>query len=623
MLEPATNDQKPETPAQRSWVTARFKQHGFWSVVVAIAGFVALFASQIFEEQLGEKNFSRLLIASSIFTILGCFLTLAYIKLQILDARRELVDSLKTNLDARQRHLGILAARFDEIVKTFQAISKPGGGEDRHLSVVAPVGQWLHTSSWDEIVKKMRDMLKMHDWGQVPAYSEMRYLVSLNQIKPHDFGFQDATLQNKTNFVKVNFFQTSGLDWDNFRYNDHERKEEDKKVEDRKEDDEKEPLHRRAVLFDALKNALSTYVVMPYNDYATTEDKEIVYHCSAVYPLSPQAIKKFSALYETGESETLALLRRLPWKGPCDHSIFQEVTQADGEFPKIFNSLADNLQTTNRDKSSSIDTNGDEPAAEDSATVEQVDHSWEYAFSVNIVFQDGQKRHVEKIRYLSMFNAEGVLQTPYLTHMPETDSGIDWASVLCKTENNIIGCYAPYTPDVEKLRAKCSSIQSGDWRNIRIAFNWSYLHLQSMTVAGERYANNSWSFQIFSVGRLKRAEFRDDGENIRFENETAVIPYTMKALDLLPTPTENGGRSKVVFEGPTAFATSPSDVFHISWADPEVSRLEEENENLKEENDRLEQENDRLKEEKPQPGGAQSSNPPAKVENLTISNRAS
>jgi hypothetical protein len=213
-----------------SAIDGKLRSHTRWLFVASIVSVIFMFLSTTIDDDLLSKELSFITGAFSIgsFALYFSYLNLDVekrindkdieVEKRVNDKQEELnalSDEIKTSLrdyiSKADRVVKERNNKFDELHQKFYDLASSKGENGRQLGVVAPAGQWLHTSSWDEIVKKMREMLKMHGWGQVPAYSDIRYLISLNQIKPDGFGFKDSTLQNKTNFVKVNFFRL--VDW--------------------------------------------------------------------------------------------------------------------------------------------------------------------------------------------------------------------------------------------------------------------------------------------------------------------------------------------------------------------------------------------------------------------------
>lgn len=426
--------------------------------------------------------------------------------------------------------------KYEFIFSKLNKLTTTKDDDERYLGVMVPAGPWVQTSSWTEIVKKTREMLRSHMWGQVPAFADIKFLVkiqekaeSVNEI-PNDFS-------ESSEFISIDFVQSSAFNWQNFRNDDNENGA--------------EPLSQRASLFDALSNVLSTYVVMPYNSFSANSTS--LRDCAPVYPVSAQLIERWMTVLELDRQKTIKKLRRLRWMDKCDDQLSASLTDDDGTYDEFHQLDKDALKDSDRC---------------------MAEEGIYYSFSVKFKVKMQGNYKVLRVRYISLFDDDGQECKAARNSLLSEFGGVNEYIVnekFIKTGTRMIGCYVPYAPDVRELAEQCHQLSDEvDWTEIRVLFNWSYLHVRSVIQEENeiRYTNDSWSFQVASVGQLKEAIFLDEGGNSRIKliDENSVIPYTMappKGTPRLERQNEGNG-TKVVFDA-DGLPTCPSDIFHLTW----------------------------------------------------------
>ena len=420
------------------------------------------------------------------------------------------------------------------------------GDKEQHLEVTAPAGPWLQTSSWTEIVKKMRQMLYVHGWGQIPTLSDLRYFIRISDrhLDPRKADREFEPLKSTVNSSKIlsvaTFLRIDYAQWHGMTFSADSRHDFD--------------LNLPTII----EKLIPVFVVMPFERYA--RDKAVLSNFTPIYPVTGTLEKSLSDALNLGDTGTaqsrvLPYLRKIDWMSRVDDDLLDDIYQDDKAFESVAEggiSDADKLGGDGWDKNK----------------------LGEPAFTIKVLFPNkrGIQLDTYRIRFASLFDENGD-HRDYVAELikklfPAEEAEID--KNIVGAASGVVGCYVPFPDDLELLKEiGHQSKRAEDINRAIIFYNWAYLHIRSIVAPGKSpYTNDSWSFPLSNVAFLDEAKFRAGG-NVSLDNEYAVIPYTM---DFTPnTPYLKNG--DVVFSGNyksgsgtnSQLVTCPTDVFHISW----------------------------------------------------------
>ncbi len=525
----------------------------FWGIIViiisvCISSFGQDMVLRLYEHIFGDRDITE--IERQNYSQWIDTLTALVIFASLYIVFRQVHKNSEQNIRELISDLGKTKSSIEEIKKYIEVSISTTEKPEGQLSVVAPAAKWIQTSSWIEIVKKMREMFRMHQWGQIPTLSGLNYMVEVggNLDKNHANIGNAQAISKITEFLSIDYFQ-----WHGFSFEFPKGLEADL-VQDGGGINLTAPYADRFSLKNIIDNLISPFIIIPFDAYA--RNKDAFGSCTPIYPVSSQLYNLWrnELGYQDNDHDNqllLSELRRLEWMGPCPDELLNEVL-TDPQFRTDFGR---------------IDHLGDFRVRDDHLGREGQEQS-KYGptvFSVFVVYPSltiSRKREVHRIRFVSLFDREGKLNEEVRALFLKFAS-TRTISLIDGIDYRALGCYVPIKSDLDDFADYVDGLDSYRWAEVRVLYAWSYVHPRRVTSRSDAdqvlYLNDSWSFPVSNVAVLRRAEFRAT-RGVDFRNEFPIIPYTMAPPE--ETPRRNGNRIVYAENLPMC----PSDVFHVNWS---------------------------------------------------------
>lgn len=449
--------------------------------------------------------------------------------------------SSKTVKDLLQSEI----AQISQIREKIQNIAFSESEQRNHLSVVAPAGPWLQTTAWEEIIKKMREMLRVHGWGQIPTLSNLNYRIQICDNVANDGSEIRAQqedqkkIESVSDLARLDYIQWHGLKFDSdLRTIDKKGKTVDGYNGD---------IDLRTVI----KSLAPIYIVLPFESYA--RNKSVLKNFVPVYPITDRLEEKLKeavkAKYgETEDCKVLAYLRQVQWMTQTNQK-FLDKFEKEGAFGAIAGDHE--IVDSNLDYDPNESQLG--PAS----------------FSIKILYPLNGTVGVHRIRYISLFDRSGKPRCKVRKIIDDCISGDPEGETILADKRRVSGGYVPLPEDLDGLKGICDKVTTREAaENVKVLYNWAYVHVRSVRLpcGTPIYKNDSWSFQASNVAFFEKAQFRAAG-SIEFKEEYSVIPYTMDEPRKAPEIIAEGKEIKFTGrdENDRQLVTCPTDAFHISW----------------------------------------------------------